>query len=77
MRLIPTGKGPIWVFAVVIILGDFGPEFGNLRAQAPGLGALAPSVDIARLREMLLDRGQPRLQNQAALALVQVQSGEA
>ena len=47
MRLIPTGKGPIWVFAVVIILGDFGPEFGNLRAQAPGLGALAPSVDIA------------------------------
>ncbi len=77
MRLIPTGKGPIWVFAVVIILGDFGPEFGNVRAQAPGLGALAPSVDIARLREMLLDRGQPRLQNQAALALVQVQSGEA
>ena len=36
-----------------------------------------PPADIARLREMLLDRGQPRLQNQAALALVQIDSAEA
>ncbi|MCE2805231.1 MAG: HEAT repeat domain-containing protein [Gemmataceae bacterium] len=55
------------------------PGLPALLAQPPSLAGLAaqPPVDIARLREMLLDRGQPRLQNQAALALIQVHSGEA
>lgn len=56
-----------------------GASPSSLLAQSPSLAATAaqPPVDIARLREMLMDRGQPRLQNQAALALIQVHSGEA
>lgn len=80
MRLIPTSKPRAWIVAACLVCAAYmaGPAHGYF-AQPPGAATLPPPppVDIARLREMLLDRGQPRLQNQAALALVQVHSGEA
>ncbi len=67
-----------WGLFLVVSLGQ-GHCLSSARAQPPSLAVSGaqPPVDIARLREMLLDRGQPRLQNQAALALIQVNSGEA